>query len=200
MRKSLTRVSYAVGAIIVAVAFARILSKWSHPRAPRTGTGNPTVNLADGSHKKIELGNVVIEGPHLTGWDTNGKPLWEAWARRVEFSDKDQQVRLVQAHGVYYENGAKTSSFSAGVISMRTSGDPRRLLHMTNEVTARWNARGISLQSKSLEWDFDQKRISGRAGIQVFRDQWKLTGREVVADLSMKRVRITGDARFQAVS
>lgn len=198
-------VIYVVCAAALAVVFSVVYSQWKgQPVAP--GTPGTSSGPASGKQpeQKMDLGSIVIEGPHMTGWGDDGKPLWEVWAKRVEVQpgreggDKPRTVKLIEAHGNYYEQGISASKFTAGVIEVQVD-QQKKCLSMSDKVEARWGARDVTLKSQSLNWDFTEKQITGQKGIQLTRGQWRLMGKEVIADLSMKRVKITGGARLEAV-
>jgi hypothetical protein len=196
---------YILGVGLLLAVFVGVYERWKEPpvspgRLDRKGARR----LQKHREQRVDLGEVVVEGPHITGWGEDGRPLWEAWADRIEISPGESSqptagiVRLIGAHGNYYEANKATSVFQAGVIQVEVKGRTKAL-RMSDQVTARWGARDVVLQSRSLYWDFTQKKITGKEGIQFARGQWRLSGREILADLSMRRVKITGGARLECL-
>jgi len=194
MKKLLIGVS-GIGIAALLVTFLVVYQRWV-TRSTKPGGLSITWPAPSGkSHGKTSLGEVSIEGPHMTGWAEDGKPLWEIWAKAIEVSEKQYTVRLLEANGKYYEKGHTVSEFKAGIIHVR-AGDEQRILNMTHNVVARWGSRDVEVKSPSLVWDFGEKRIQGIDGVEFTRGRWKLTGRKILSDLSMKRVQIVGDARL----
>jgi LPS export ABC transporter protein LptC len=141
------------------------------------------------AHAEVEVGEIVVAEP-------KGKRLWRASAKTIEWDYDKQQAVLHDVQCVFSENG-KTSLEARAPLVTAYLKDQRVVL--TGGVVARAPATSTAVRADRLEWDLKDKEVYATGNVKYVRGDFEVTGSRLRADLQLKRARLEGDVRMQAV-
>jgi len=159
------------------------------PRRSSQGAQETSPRRA-GPRAQIEVGEIVVAEPQ-------GKRLWKASARVIEWDYDRQLAGLRDVQCVFIENDKPTLEARAPVVTAYLK--PRRVV-LTGGVRARAVVTRTSLRADRLEWNVKDKEVYATGNVKYVRGDFVITGSRLRADLALKRARLEGAVQMRAVA
>lgn len=158
------------------------------PGARASGQSPVTEPLAH-AKAQVEVGEIIVAEP-------TGKRLWRASAKTIDVDYDKQQAALRDVQCVFTENDKPALEARAPTVAAYLKD--RRVV-LSGGVVARAPATRTLLRADQLEWDLKGKEVNATGNVKYVRGDFAVTGSRLRADLDLKRARLEGDVRMQAV-
>ena len=148
-------------------------------------------------HQGSSVPDMKMTGFHLVE-TKDGAKLWEIWGDAAEVFEKEGVAKVKKisrqvAVTLYSEQGQLTSLSDRATLNMRTKD-----VRLDGNVTATAEP-GSSLQTDSLDWSAQERRLFTRSPITLVKGGLLSRGVGMEAETNLERARLFGRVRSQVL-
>ena len=179
---------------LVAVLLVVVLAGLTY-MFPPSDVGMPSLGKSSApSPVPSGAGSPALTGQESTfeGKDDEGRTRWKLNARSVSLNDLDKKAQAKDVVCTFFDKaGVQVATLTAAgaQLNMQTMD-----LKFDGEVSMT-SRRGEKLSVKVLRYDGAQKKFFGSDGVRMTRATSVLTGKNLIADLSMQRITVKGNVQ-----
>jgi LPS export ABC transporter protein LptC len=162
-----------------------LIAGCTQPRPLRTAGTHP-------ERDSREEPSTILEGFEMTSI-RGVSPEWTFQARRAEIFERLHLAKAVEISVAYLKKAEKISWLRADFGSIQT--ETHRMQVEGHVVMI--SKDGVVLETESLQWEPDSKKIVTKAPVLVRRGQSVLTGEGLVANTDLEDIRILKNVKIE---
>jgi len=158
-------------------------------RATGPGATAKAEELLAGSRAQVKVGEIIVSEP-------TGKRLWRASAKVIDYDYDKQQAALRDVQCVFVQDNKPALEARAPLV---TAFLEQHRVVLTGGVVARSPVTHASVRADRAEWDIKTKEVLATGNVKYVQGDLAVTGDRLIGDLELKKARLEGHVRMQAV-